>query len=50
MFRTVYTSGDEVERRMSVYERPLKSGLRKDDWTGPPFSVWRYFMRAEVAY
>ncbi|CEJ54667.1 hypothetical protein PMG11_00966 [Penicillium brasilianum] len=39
MFRTVYTSGDEVERRMSVYERPLKSGLRKDDWTGPPFSA-----------
>ncbi|PCG93399.1 Glycosyl transferase, family 1 [Penicillium occitanis (nom. inval.)] len=39
MSGAIYTSADEVERRASVYVGALKSQLRKDDWTGPPFNA-----------
>lgn len=43
MSGAIYTTGDEVERRASVYMGPVRSQLRENDWTGPPFNVWSHF-------
>lgn len=50
MSGAISMSRDEVEIRTSVYQRPLKSQLRKDDWSGPPFNVWSHFTGAEAEY
>lgn len=50
MSGAVSTRRDEVKMQTSVYQRPPKSQLRKDDWSGPPFNVWSHFSCAEAAY
>lgn len=44
------SASSDVRGEALLYQRPLKSQLRGDDWTGPPFHVCSYSMAAEVAY